>query len=197
ALSVSGLPAGATASFSPASISGSGASTLTVTTSASTPGGSSTLTIKGTSGSLVHTTTASLVVMNFTISATPPSRTVNAGGDTNYTVNIDSLNGFNGTVSLSASGLPAGASVGFSPVSVTAPGSAIMTVNTSSSTAPGSYTVTITGTSGSIVHSATVTLGVSSTTGTWTTVNDTAAGVTFNTAWGYNTNRNLGDFNND
>ncbi|HXF09269.1 MAG TPA: alkaline phosphatase family protein, partial [Desulfuromonadaceae bacterium] len=196
ALSVSGLPAGATASFSPASISGSGASTLTVTTSASTPGGSSTLTIKGTSGSLVHTTTASLVVMNFTISATPTSRTVNAGDNTNYTVNIGSLNGFNGTVSLSASGLPAGASAGFSPASVTAPGSAIMTVDTSSSTAPGSYAVTITGTSGSVVHSTGVTLVVTTTnTLTWTTVNDTAA--TYNTAWSYSTNRNLGDYNND
>src|SRR5262249_4671594 len=42
-----GLPSGATASYSPSVINGSGTSTLTVTTSAGTPGGTSTLTVKG------------------------------------------------------------------------------------------------------------------------------------------------------
>ena len=53
--SVSGLPTGATASFSPTTVTGkAGPSTMTVTTSANTPVGSSTLTITGTSGALVH-----------------------------------------------------------------------------------------------------------------------------------------------
>ena len=50
----SGLPTGATASFSPTTVTGTGSSTMTVTTSANTPVGSSTLTITGTSGALVH-----------------------------------------------------------------------------------------------------------------------------------------------
>ena len=60
--SVSGLPTGATASFSPTTVTGTGSSTMTVTTSANTPVGSSTLTITGTSGALVHTTTVTLNV---------------------------------------------------------------------------------------------------------------------------------------
>ena len=62
ALSASGLPSGATSSFSPASISGSGNSTLTVSTSSSTPGASSTLTLTGKSGSLSHSAAVTLIV---------------------------------------------------------------------------------------------------------------------------------------
>jgi hypothetical protein len=62
-LSVSGLPSGATGSFSPSYLSGSRTtSTLTVRTGSRTPVGSSTLSIRGTGGSLVHTTTVALVV---------------------------------------------------------------------------------------------------------------------------------------
>jgi hypothetical protein len=59
-LSVSGLPSGATGTFSsnPATAS----STLSVSTAASTPAGSYTLTITGTSGNLSHTSTVALVV---------------------------------------------------------------------------------------------------------------------------------------
>lgn len=60
-LSVSGLPGGSTATFSPASTTGTSAS-LVVTTSASTPSGSFTLTIRGTSGALSSTTTVGLSV---------------------------------------------------------------------------------------------------------------------------------------
>jgi hypothetical protein len=60
--SVSGLPRGATASFNPPSVGGSGSSTMTVTTQKKTPRGTHTLTIAGTSGSLTRTATAQLVV---------------------------------------------------------------------------------------------------------------------------------------
>jgi hypothetical protein len=61
-LSVSGLPSRTTATFNPGSIAASGASTLTITTANKTPAGTKTLTITGTSGSLSHSTTVSLVV---------------------------------------------------------------------------------------------------------------------------------------
>lgn len=64
ALTATGLPAGATAAFSPTSISapGSGSSTLTLTTSASTPVGTYPITVTGTGGGKTHPTTVSLVV---------------------------------------------------------------------------------------------------------------------------------------
>ena len=50
-MSLSGLPAGATGSFNPVSVSSSGSSALTVSTGCSTPAGTYTLTITGTSTS--------------------------------------------------------------------------------------------------------------------------------------------------
>ncbi len=62
-LSVGGLPAGATSNFSTNPVpGGSGSSTLGVSTSSTTPAGTYTLTITGTSGSLSHSTNVTLIV---------------------------------------------------------------------------------------------------------------------------------------
>ncbi len=61
-LGATGLPAGATASFNPGSVSGSGTSTLNILTASNTPIGSYTVTITGASGNLQHSTTVTLVV---------------------------------------------------------------------------------------------------------------------------------------
>ena len=60
-LTASGLPAGVTASFSPASTTGS-SSTLTLTASGTAATGTSTVTVMGTSGSTVRTATVALTV---------------------------------------------------------------------------------------------------------------------------------------
>jgi hypothetical protein len=65
ALSASGLPAGTTASFSPATVTAGASSTLTLQTSGSTPTGTSTITIRG-GGSVTRTASFSLTV------TTPP-----------------------------------------------------------------------------------------------------------------------------
>ena len=92
---------------------------------------------------------------DFSLSATPLSRSVAPGGSTTYAVTVAPSGGFNGTVSFSASGLPAGAAASFS-----GSGPTTMTVTTASSTPLGSYTLTITGTSGSLIRTTTVTLTV-------------------------------------
>jgi hypothetical protein len=61
-LRVAGLPAGANASFSPASLTGTGTSTLSVTASNSTPQGNYPLTISGVAGALAKSTLVTLVV---------------------------------------------------------------------------------------------------------------------------------------
>jgi hypothetical protein len=61
-LTVSGLPTGATGSFAPQSLTPTATSILTTNTSTGTPQGRYTLTITGTSGSLVHSTEATLIV---------------------------------------------------------------------------------------------------------------------------------------
>jgi hypothetical protein len=97
---------------------------------------------------------------DFTISASPSSQSVTAGSGTSYTATIAAVNGFTGSVALSVTGLPAGATASFSPTSVTGSGTATLSVSTSASTPGGSYALSITGTSGSLSHSAGVTLTV-------------------------------------
>jgi hypothetical protein len=159
-LGVSGLPATAAGTFSPSSIAPGASSTLTVTTGSSTPAADWTLTITGTSGSLSHTATVTLSVTNFTVKASPSSQTIVSGGSTSYVLNVGDANGFGGTVSLSVSGLPSGASGSFSPSAIPTGASSTLTVTTGTSTPAGDATVTITGTSGSLSHTATVTLSV-------------------------------------
>ncbi|HZR29984.1 MAG TPA: hypothetical protein VFA71_14500, partial [Terriglobales bacterium] len=96
---------------------------------------------------------------NYTLSAGPGTQTITAGNGTSYTATVTPSNGFNGTVSLSVSGLPSGASCN-SPSISGGSGSASLSCSTTISTAPGTYTLTITGTSGSLSHTATVTLVV-------------------------------------
>lgn len=62
ALSASGLPSGVTASFSPASVTAGGSSTLTLTASSSATTGTASLGIKGTSSATSHSASASLTV---------------------------------------------------------------------------------------------------------------------------------------
>jgi len=158
--SASGVPAGATMTFNPTSVTGSGTSTWSMTLPSNLAPGTYPITITGTSGSLSHSTTVTIIVSDFSISASPSSQTVTAGNSASYTVTLGSANGFANPVNLSISGLPAGATATFNPASVTPVGSSTLTVNTGAGTPAGTYTLTITGASGSASHSATVTLVV-------------------------------------
>ncbi len=60
--SASGLPTGATASFSPSSVTSGGSSTLTISTSSSTPTGTYSVTVTGSAASGTKTATFSLTV---------------------------------------------------------------------------------------------------------------------------------------
>src|SRR6266852_2518003 len=165
-LTVSGLPSGANASFSPASMVPPGSSTLTVGTSSTTPAGSYTLTITGTdsTGAPVHSTTVTMVVNlkgGFTVSATPfVPNPVSRGGMTGDTVTATASGNFNGTVTFSVTGLPPRSTATFNPTSIIGSGSATLTIQTFRKTPGGNYVITITGTSGSLSSSTTVPLTV-------------------------------------
>src|SRR6266852_5247641 len=104
-------------------------------------------------------TTGASAGPDFSLAASPASQTVTAGSSTTYTININRTGGFTGTVALSSSGAPAGASATFNPSS-TGGSSSTLTVTTSASTPAGSSTLTITGTSGSQTRTTTATLVV-------------------------------------
>jgi len=162
-LSVTGVPASATATLAPASVSVPGSSQLTVSTSASTPAGSYPLTITGVSGSSTHTASVTLVVnppADFALSVSPSSRSVRRGRATSYTVNVSSVGGFADPVALSVAGVPSGAVATFSRTSLVPPGSSVLTVQTSAQTPRGTFTLTIWGASGTVSRAATASLTV-------------------------------------
>jgi hypothetical protein len=158
--SVSGLPSGATGTFTPASISGSGTTTLAIGTSATTPVGSYTLTITGSDGTNTHSTSVTLVVStpDFSITASPSSQTINQGNPTSYTVTLNPISGYSGTVSFGLSGQPAGVSFNFAPATLTGSGSTVLNITTATTTTPGTYTLTINATDGTLTHSTSVAL---------------------------------------
>jgi len=167
--SVTGLPANATGTFSPADFSnGSGSTTLNVTTATNTPAGTYALNIVATdsTGTPVQSTTVTLnvnapVPQDFSISASPNNRVIKRGDSGAYTVTISTSGGFNEAVTLSVSGLPGNTTSSFSPASITGSGSSTLTIGTFiPSTPKGTYDLTITGTSPSKTRSITVTLKV-------------------------------------
>jgi subtilase family serine protease len=96
---------------------------------------------------------------SFTLSASPSSLTITQGGPGGTsTITVHDMNGFNGSVSLSASGLPSGVTAVFNPTSTT--GTSTLTLTASSSATTGTATVTITGTSGSLIATTTLMLTV-------------------------------------
>lgn len=158
--SVTGLPSGATGTFSPTSVVGSGSSTLSITTSSATAAGSYPLTITATSGSLIHSTQVTLVVADFSVSVSPSSQKVTRNSKTTYRVTITPLGPFNSSVSFSVSGLPSRTSSSFNPTSVAGSGTSTLTISPKRNAPTGTYTLTVTGSGGGTNHSATVTLVV-------------------------------------
>ena len=104
--------------------------------------------------------TASSASPGFTLSPSASSLSVTQGSSATDTVTVTDENGFDGNVTLAASGLPSGvtASFGTNPTG----GSSVVTFTASSSAATGTSTVTISGTSGSTTGSTTIALTVGS-----------------------------------
>jgi hypothetical protein len=171
ALSCSGLATGLSCSFNPPSVAGgSGASTLTVTTTSGLAAGNYTVIVSGVSGSLSHIAALTLTVesgttVDFQISATAASpATVAPGSSATSTVTVAAVDGFNSAVALTCDTGVSAVTCSLNPTSATPSGSmsptSTLTINTTTSATPGAYSVTLYGTSGSDVHSTGVTLTV-------------------------------------
>src|SRR5262249_16432832 len=98
------------------------------------------------------------------LSSSANSLTIAQASSGQCTITVAPLNGFGGTVSLSASGLPRGVTASFNPASVnvtsnTSPTSTL-TFTASSTATVGMATVTVTGTSGTVTGSTTIALTI-------------------------------------
>lgn len=168
ALAVDGLPEGVTATFSPASVAPGKSATITLVAAGLAPSAAVDVIISGTSQAETQSTTARLTVEGakppnlFTMTATPVTQTVELGDSVTFTVSTTPVSGTAESIVLGAAGLPAGVAATFSPPSLLAGGSAIMTVGASSQAQVGSALVTITGTARSHTQSETISLDVAS-----------------------------------
>jgi len=164
-LSVPMLGVGMTSAYSanPISYPSMTISTLTLQTTSATPNGTYYLVLSGSVGTVTHTTLFGLVVQtpDFTITASPSSRTIKQGETADYTVTLTSVSGFSSSVDLSVSGLPSGATSSFDPdpLTPTASGAqSILTVTAPLTTPTGTSILTISGTGGGKTHAKNVTL---------------------------------------
>ncbi|CCH30240.1 S8 family serine peptidase [Actinosynnema sp. NPDC047251] len=111
ALSATGLPSGATATFSPSAIGTGGSSTLRIATSASTPPGEYRVTVSGTRGTVTRQTVYTLTVTSGSTKITladPGTQTTTRGKPVSLPL---TATGGSGGYRFTATGLPAGLSV--------------------------------------------------------------------------------------
>ena len=164
--SVSGLPAGMTAVFAPATIAapGSGSTMLTLNVSSAVAPKSYAVAITAVGGGISKATNVTVNVPGFTLAASPATASV-SGKTTKGTVTLTTaiLGGFASSIALSVSGVPNGVSVSLSPQSLVSPGSgrATLTVTKGTGASVGSSQVTVTASGGGIQHTSMITLNVS------------------------------------
>jgi phosphoesterase family protein len=184
-------PTGPTITLSPTTVTltsgGTGTSVLSVTSSTA---GDYTVMVTGTTGSLSHRATVTVQVVDFSITANPSIITSPIGTNATSTITLTSINGYNGTINLSAtvfnpeipgsgfgggrarlemlppSTLP-GVLLSSTMIVVSAGGSgqSTLTVILSSGVQAGNYTVIVTATQGSLSHNVQPTVTATDPTG--------------------------------
>lgn len=108
---------------------------------------------------------------DYVLSASPGAVSLAQGGSATCTVSTAVVGGFNSTISLSTSGLPAGVTATLTPSSFAAPGngSSTLTFNASSTAATGTFNVTVSATGGGVTHTSLISLAITAAGGGSTT----------------------------
>nr|WP_202885919.1 M20/M25/M40 family metallo-hydrolase [Kribbella sandramycini] len=135
-LAASGLPSGATASFSPTSVNSGSSSTLTIAASASTPAGSYNVVVKGT-GAVSHEATYRLTVtgsQSGAVTVQNPGSQFGFVGWQSFPLQIRATSSAGLPVTFSATGLPPGLTISSSGAITGTP------------TTRGTFSATVTGT---------------------------------------------------
>jgi hypothetical protein len=158
-LSASTPPTGVSIGFNPNSTT-AGSSTMTVSTSTGTSLGSFNLRITAVDGVFVRSLVVTVSVQptgNFAVIASPNPQVLVPGSSNAIDVTLVPSSGFNGSITMSVSGLPAGVTGSFNPSS-TSGNTSTLTLTATNAVALGDSSITITGTSGTIVNSTATTV---------------------------------------
>lgn len=167
-MSATGLPAGVTVAFAPASVAAPGGPTmLTITVSSAVTPGTYTITPTASGSGLVAKVPLALNVTPapvLSLASSSGALTLKAGSTVAATF-VSSIGGpFKSAVSLSVKGLPSGVTASWSVANLASPGSGSskLTLTASSSAKAGTYTITPTASGGGLTATAPITLTVTS-----------------------------------
>jgi uncharacterized membrane protein len=164
-LSLNGLPAGVTATFSKPTLAapGAGASVLTISASSTGTTGQFNLQITAAGGGQsTNATIAVTVLASFALQASAPTLTVQQGASAKVTLTTQGGSGFNSAITYSITGVPQGLTASFATNPVPAPGAAadVLTLSASASANPGSYPLMITASGGGVAQTARLTVTI-------------------------------------
>jgi hypothetical protein len=108
---------------------------------------------------------------DFTLASSPAAMAVNAGSSGTSIITASVSGGFNSSLALAATGLPAGITAGFNPTSIAAPGtgSSTITLSVGTSVASGTYNFSVNASGGGLSHSTPISLTVTAAGGGGTT----------------------------
>ena len=166
ALSVTGMPTGVTAAFSPATLQGSSSnsSSLTLAVAKTVAAGTYALKITATGGGVTQTAAFSLTVTvpaSCTLVASPSSATVIVGGSASVQVSCGSVKGsFTSALTFSVTGAPTGVMAKTATTSVTAGTTTSLSIAAASNTTPGSYQLSVTATGSGFTQTLAVPLTI-------------------------------------
>ncbi|MGA2212720.1 MAG: protease pro-enzyme activation domain-containing protein [Bryobacteraceae bacterium] len=107
---------------------------------------------------LVSALLGTIKVPGFGLTASPAAVSLVQGSSATFTITSTVINGFDSSISLSATGQPTGVTVAFSPSSITGAGTTSLKITVGSSTAIGTYRIKVAGTSGGITEVVAVSL---------------------------------------
>ena len=145
-LTVAGLPAGVSGSFSPASLdAATTTASLTLTATTSATAGTSTLTLTASGAGVTATTASATLIVTqpaIAVAATPTALSIMAGVTGQTTVSIGRSTGYTAAVTLALDTPPAGITAAFNTSPTTA-NSSVVTVSVAATVVPGTYPVTI------------------------------------------------------
>jgi hypothetical protein len=129
------------------------------------PAGDFTMAARGTSAGLTHSANLALTVrslQDFGLTLSPAAITVSGGGsNSTFAVYTTSQNGFSDSITITVSGLPAGATTSpASPFTVAAGSAQTVVLSVPATVSPGVFTLAVSGTSAALTHSASLALTV-------------------------------------
>ncbi len=158
---VVGAPAGVQAALGSQTLTGTGQTSLQISTTGATPGGNFLVAVTGVSGGLAQTAYVTVQLPDFAVASASKALYVNQVGDARDALTISPVDGFNGQVQFAAAGLPDGVKGLFAPpVSANATTLDVLAGPLAETTS--GVPVTVTGTSGPTTHTVSgLTLAVS------------------------------------